>query len=140
MCLTKITNEVIEEEGIGWKIYEIKEDKILTSWYQKDVVLMNQWMKADNYRIPLINCGLSCRNIYRHGFHIYKNKENGLFMCNFLSRYFPQKSQLVLVKYRKLITSGRTLDVVEIVAEEIFVPIRIKQEVSNDAILESQTS
>jgi hypothetical protein len=125
MCITRITNEIIDDSGFGWKVYLRDSDGNLRCLHQKDIVHTDKWLKADKVKSALGYCPVHTDNLYpdyRHGFHLYFDF---LEAYRFASEYLLFTRYDIVVKYvqyRKLICSGRGYKgSLEIVADEIFI-------------------
>ncbi len=126
MCITRITNEIKDNEGFGWKVLLRDSDGNLISLHQQDIVRTDEWLQADEVKSALGYCPVHADGRYpdyRHGFHLYFDF---LEAYRFASEYLLFTRHNIVVKYvmyRKLICSGRGFKKrLEIVADEIFIP------------------
>jgi len=127
MCLIRITDDIREDEGYGWKIYSRGPFGKLRSLHQRDRVPCDRWVKADPVKSALGYCGAhdGVRSPdYRHGFHLFADPSDAVYLAESYSRHFPLSGILVKrVRYRGRICSGEgNGGRREIVALEIFVP------------------
>ena len=111
MCLNKITKTNLDESGVGWKVFVMREGKLcgdIQSPNKRRVT--NKWLREEDFR--------QCTGLrYSYGFHIFKSKEGAKKWVY----SFPNNDRVIKVKYRKGHTSGIQRGFNIIVAKEMLI-------------------
>ncbi len=115
MCLDTVTKTNLDESGVGWKVFVMREGKlcgdVFYAHYSRPV---NKWLKASAFTIK--KCKFKTEG-YPLDFHIFKSKEG----AQSWARAGKPMDRIMKVKYRKGHTRGKQLDYDTIVAKEMLI-------------------
>lgn len=118
MCLSTVTKRF---EGVGYKVFNWSKRKHHFEFCKlngRSTVLKDRWLIAnDGFRITTIED----RQTYSRGFHIFKFKKDGI-------SYKGPEQRILKVRYRFPICEGRQGSHEIIVAKEIYVSSKAKNE------------
>ena len=118
MCLDVVDKEPIVKEGIGWKVFEKRNDKICNwywgaSYYKFEIEKWNKDSKTDRLED---SDGFS----YLTGFHLLKTRESARILKY---RLLDEYSTYIIkkVKFRNVTATGTSEGLKSIVAREILI-------------------
>ncbi len=88
MCLYRIKTRRLNWSGTGWKIFNLRNEKLVNLFYPAYKVIINKWLESKRVRVYSSNRFKAGRDYlyYMSGFHILLEKPDkataSYYLCN----------------------------------------------------------